>query len=372
MRAVETLRISGDAKLFVPITQIAVSPAGEMAVWQAQDSRILIFSPDGRNIGSFGRAGEGPGEFRVLGAYGWLGDSLWILDPGLHRTTLMTMRGALVRIEPWLPQLTLPKPSQLVFRGGFGGAAPGAIFADGSFVPLAGVHLPQRIGADGRIGESSLESVIRVGADGVLRRVLLTTPPLARETACVQVWEAGTVSGSVSSPYCATPIKVFSPDGSRVMLVRQSNASQKSSTFEVLLISTHGDTLLHRNLEYQPQRIPSEVLRAEAGKSLPRGLTLSQMPKPYRDALGRLPRVDQYPPIGRGLLGTDGAIWLELNGPWKEHRWLLLSSEDGSVIGNLELSPSITLRAVSRGMVWGREVDDDDVPSVVRLRVVGP
>ncbi|MEO5798264.1 MAG: hypothetical protein ABIZ70_10910 [Gemmatimonadales bacterium] len=343
-----------------------------MAIWQPQDLKVRLFGVDGIEKGSFGRAGEGPGEFRSVGAHGWVGDSLWILDGKLHRTSVFTARGVLVRDGIWLNVLTLPSPSYLKFSGGPIGAAPGAILPDGSFVPMSGVHLPERNGADGTIGVSARESIVRVGPDGVLRKVLLTTPPLGRPPACFREWESGTISGSIGAPFCASPIKAFSPDGSTILVLQQANAQGAKGSFNLLLLSTRGDTLLRREIPYSPEKIAASALEAEFAKSTPRGMRLAQMPRAYLDAKKQLPRIIYYPPVRRILLGRDEATWIELDGASPSHRWLVLNARSGAVIGVLQLPPNITLRAVSRDTVWASELDEDDVPSVVRLKILGP
>jgi hypothetical protein len=58
----EELRIDGYARDLVPISWIAVSEEGTIAMIQRQDRSIRFFSPLGKSLGTFGRRGEGPGD----------------------------------------------------------------------------------------------------------------------------------------------------------------------------------------------------------------------------------------------------------------------------------------------------------------------
>ena len=99
---VRELEISGTANDLSPISSIAVSPRGWIAVGQRDDNRVLIFRADGRQLFTFGRGGEGPGEFRRLTAYsGWLGDTLWMIDIGPRRVTFIDGDGKLLRVMPF-------------------------------------------------------------------------------------------------------------------------------------------------------------------------------------------------------------------------------------------------------------------------------
>lgn len=371
LRYAESLRLDGGSNGFVPIAQLAVGRDGTIGVWQSMDAKVRLFSPEGKELGSFGRSGEGPGEFRSLGAYGWVGDTLWILDARLHRTSFHTVRGALVRDVPWLPQLSLPSPSNEIFLGGFGGAAPAAVLPDGNFIPMAGVHLPERRGVSDLVGTDN-ESIVLVKANGVLSRVILTTAPLGRPKACFQEWQVGATSGSVGAPFCASSIKAFSPDGAAILVIEQGNPRTSKGQFSLLLISTRGDTILRRVVPFVPEQIARGAIEAEYAKATPRGMRLAQMPKAYLEARKRLPRLDYYPPVRRALLGRDDTIWLEMDGASPSHKWVVLNTRDGSVVGELLLPPNITLRAVSRTAVWATTLDRDDVPSVVRLSITSP
>src|SRR5688572_24224209 len=55
---------------------------GEIAVADRGSNQIRYFGPDGTFRRAFGRAGQGPGEFRYIGTLSRFGDTLAIYDEG--------------------------------------------------------------------------------------------------------------------------------------------------------------------------------------------------------------------------------------------------------------------------------------------------
>jgi hypothetical protein len=80
-----------------PVTWLAASPRGIIAVGQTQDHLVRFFDAAGKPLGTFGREGEGPGEFRGMDFAGWFGDTLWVHDYGLRRFTFISPLRKLVR-----------------------------------------------------------------------------------------------------------------------------------------------------------------------------------------------------------------------------------------------------------------------------------
>lgn len=62
---------------------------GQIAVEEASAREVRIFDSAGRHVRTFGRHGEGPGEFQTLaGLFAYRGDSLAAFDPVQLRTTI--------------------------------------------------------------------------------------------------------------------------------------------------------------------------------------------------------------------------------------------------------------------------------------------
>lgn len=100
------LVLEGVHRDFVPISAIVVDRRGVMHVWQDGDRTIRRFDPGGKELGTVGGPGEGPGEFRMLSIGGTVGDTFWISDPTVRRTTFFAPDGSLLRTVRWSPTVS--------------------------------------------------------------------------------------------------------------------------------------------------------------------------------------------------------------------------------------------------------------------------
>lgn len=78
---------------FGRIMSIAADADGLVYVADGMESRVLVFDSGGAPVTTFGRQGEGPGEFRDLYSVALLGDTLVTLDPRAARLGLFDKRG---------------------------------------------------------------------------------------------------------------------------------------------------------------------------------------------------------------------------------------------------------------------------------------
>ena len=94
---VEVLRIGsvdGTCDTFGHVTSLAVDGDGRIYVADRQANEIRVFSPDGECVRTFGRSGEGPGEFGWLAGIAWQPPGhLWAFDAMRHRFTVFDSLG---------------------------------------------------------------------------------------------------------------------------------------------------------------------------------------------------------------------------------------------------------------------------------------
>ena len=70
---------------FGGVSAAALGPDGTVFVADRVNDEIRVFGLDGAHIRTFGRDGEGPGEFGTIYSIAWVGDRLLTLDPWVGR-----------------------------------------------------------------------------------------------------------------------------------------------------------------------------------------------------------------------------------------------------------------------------------------------
>ena len=108
---VESSVSMGDAGVFGRINSVVLDAVGQVYVADGLALEIRVFDTAGRSVRSFGRSGQGPGEFRELYSLAFMGDSLLALDARNARITVWSRAGAPIGTWPWLP---LSGPSRFV------------------------------------------------------------------------------------------------------------------------------------------------------------------------------------------------------------------------------------------------------------------
>ena len=81
----KTLTDTGSPDEFGGVNSVALGPDGDVYVADARNFEVRVFGLDGAHRRTFGREGEGPGEFQALSSLAWAGDRLLTYDPMLGR-----------------------------------------------------------------------------------------------------------------------------------------------------------------------------------------------------------------------------------------------------------------------------------------------
>jgi hypothetical protein len=350
------LRIDADSANLSPIGWLAVLSDGAIAIAQRQDGAVLYFSADGTRLGAFGRSGDGPGEFRHVGAYGLLGDTLWVGDPTAARTTLIAPDRSLAGTSRW--------PSSLTFDPPLAGPSPTFFWIRPVAVLADSVILTEPMLAAGSEslvwpgGTHPGDPIVLVRSDGTFERVVAWIP----EDKCVAriVFEGG--SGSTDIPLCAKPQRAIAADGSRIAFAIPGDETE-GGRYRLVMVGARGDTILSRQYSHTLEPIPRHLIDSV----IARRLETAKQPE-WRDAYRSMKLPTAFPPFARLLVGRDETIWLESYTRAGDRAWQVLDAR-GDLIGRVTLPRAVHLHVAEASALWGIETDSDGLEHVVRYRV---
>ena len=348
------MRIDATEHDLSPIGWLAVASNGTIVISQRQDSLLRFFTARGESLGAFGRGGAGPGEFRVVALHGWMGDTLWVNDPELRRTTFISPDRKLVRTVAQLNTVRLAggDEARQVFA-----VFPRAWFPDGGSL----VVLIEGAGADGMRwpGATPGTPLLRVDSVGVFQSVAGTAP----ENPCAVRYSLPGGGGSASIPYCGVPMDALAADGSRYAVITTEEQTGRRVAWRVTVTRSRGDTIFSRRYEDEalalPRRIADSVLSAR--------LSSARFPQ-QREAMRGMKVPAVYAPYSRILLGADDSIWIERYTASGNRLWQVLDAI-GNPTGQLQVPRAVHLLVASRSAVWATDTDDDGLQHIVRYRV---
>ena len=119
---------TGSPDEFGSVSSVALGPGGEVFVADLYNREVKVFGLDGIHRRTFGRRGEGPGEFQTLNSLAWVGDRLFSFDPDQGRIgewsaagEWLGQRGTMVGVtgHPGILRLYPVGPDE-VFRPAYG------------------------------------------------------------------------------------------------------------------------------------------------------------------------------------------------------------------------------------------------------------
>ncbi len=340
--------IDGGPDAFSPIRALEVGPDGDVYLLLSQEHRVAVFSESGSVVGSLGREGEGPGEFSFPWDLGFIGDTLWVLDPRAQRVSFFRNLEVIGSASLSPPRDIHPERNAravALLRGG------GVLIVTDSQSPLdpavpttPSLILVQRA--------ESLDTLATYSTD---------------YTAGFAIKRSGGTISAVRpfpQPFSKADYWAVSPDGARVLLVRGGpvGPDSESSHYSATVFRPTGDTVFSVRVPYQPIPMPDHVQDVILGDLAGERFTVDEM----REA-AYLP--SEYPPVSTALIGQNGRIWIGREAiPDAPLSWDVLSPE-GERLARVATPVGFDLKAVAEDHFWGLVHDGFDVPYVVRRPV---
>ncbi len=356
---VEELRIDGYEENLVPIDttiRVAVAENGMIAIAQLQTSNVLFFSETGEALGSIGRDGEGPGEFRSAWRLGWIADTLYAYDFSLRRFTLIDPDLQYVRYI-YVPNGARAGPEMAGRLPDFGIEYGGALYADGSVYG-------QFAGTQDAVANSDYDpgktTYGRVREDGTIVSYFQFSSGNAQP---IEVSLGGGRVGLMASnllPSPERPILRLSADGIRMAHINVAMEGPDAGTFEIKMEDVYTGVLYVRRYPFDPvpitQAIRDSILEARLENMSP------EMARALRGGATFPPML---PPVVGMVGGRDNTLWIRMRDT-EEGRLYRILDPSGEPVGTLTLPLNSRIAVADLRQIWVIEIDELDVESVVR------
>jgi hypothetical protein len=327
---------ASDSAMFSSISGAAMLHDGRVLITDAGVPAIWLFDAEGKFVRVVARDGDGPQEIRFPSIRQRLsGDRFLIAD-----------RQRLRLLEP---DLTFSR--KIGPPGAVGGSnwRPIGMLADGAMVAIDTKLLPF-VGEPGQI-DSLTAAIVRVG-DSFLDRDTIAALTDGSD------WVTEAMGGGVGRPLQHFGWRLnAATDGTSIYATQGRSA-------RVIRYSMDGRTVdTIATWEAMPRAV-SDVERERVTQSL---RAVNAVPSTYGDARFASHR----PAIGSPLIDRDGDVWIigyaNQWGITPDSAWVF--SPDGTLLAAVRFPRGFTPLEIGRDYLLGRELDDEDVPRVVRYRM---
>jgi len=307
---------------------------GRIVVANGGSNELRLYSPDGTHLGSVGRSGSGPGEFRgVMGIYRLPGDSLLVYDILLDRRSLFTPDGDFVRVIETAVAADMRHYIQ-------------AVLPDGSMITASPAESFRHL---------SLPSGFLRHSFHWMRRRLDLVP--LDSLGVFYSDEFLNVRGSNFAAYLPAPFlhRTFSSVRDTDIILGESDS------YELRSLAFDGSLLRIIRKEHAARPLRSEdveQVRNDDDPEVRQGLREIEFPR-------------SYPAYTMVRADTDGNIWVREypdspDAPVEE--WTVFSAE-GEWLGGVELPKTVAVIEIGRDYVLASVRDDLDIESVRMYRL---
>ncbi len=356
-KATLDLRLEPNSEAFElsQVRAVQADARGNIYVLDWSDQTVRMFNSAGRAVRTFGRKGQGPGEFVTASSIEVLRDSIWVLDRSNDRVNVFPISGNGVR-SFHVPG-TGPNQKRIL-----------AIGANGFYCVTAA-----RRGGASSSNQSS--DIVRVSATGaVLGTVFSDIPPV--RSLIFTASPPGNSNGSFRSftkqPFLHSTAWRLTDNATAVVSVETVITSGKETDrIRVSKLNSKGEKVWDRVLRYNARTLSAAHVNTfidSVVKASPvvRGVTLVPNRKMLEDSVIR---TAYLPPVSQMIVGIDGTIWLKQNYQTTTSNRYWRLSPTGSFEAIVELPKGFELAAATRYSQWGWRIDEDGLPVVERYKL---
>ena len=365
--ACEVLRLGDDLDVpewlaFSRTPSIKLDPSGRLHL-KGEDPQVTVLDPDGGFVRHIGGGGEGPGELTYLGAFGFVGDTVWLQELYELHTSYFDSTGAHIRTETDRgPPSSAPSlwRTSLPLARGYGFYIPPIGDVDpetGDRPEFKRVELPMLVGIRPETARDTLAFMynftrMHIKGVGTFGHEPFVTPPLYRihpngEGVVTADWEP-------NQPDEVT-LRHYGLDG---RLARQT-------TIESRLRSV--------SRQARSAFIEEGMEAAERGVQMARQLG-GGAPINLRAVVEEgLLLYDYFEPVASFFLTHDERVWLRDAVAPEDHEalWVVIGP-DGEPEFRVPAPPGIAFRAALGDRVWATGRTEMEVPFIVQYELRAP
>jgi hypothetical protein len=324
--------------IFADVTDIAATPSGEIYVLDAGEKAVRVYTPTGRFVRRFGRAGGGPGEFLMPVAIRV--DSLVrVSDLGQNRMTYFALDGRHVRTA----RTEVPGDATLLR------VTP---LRNGQVVATTTTRMEVTTGRSGRTG-SPYAAVVTVGPGTRLDTLLQR-----RSGAAVFHPREGQVPFGMIDTHAGE-------GGAHAVLGDSLVATVEGYTGEVRWYRADRQGLTLVRTRQLPSR--SRPVTQDDVRRMERELYARHPDLPRRLVLEPPPRISI---ATQALFAPDGSLWIRNTaGRNHAHVWTVFDAA-GEITLRLSLPAGFDLRHVRGDRLYGVARTENDAPVVQVYRLI--
>lgn len=331
--------VDGTAQDLVPTNNaVVLTPAGDVAIGQRQDGQVVRFGKEGQRVVSFGRPGNGPGEFQTITRLGVHGDTVWVWDGATRRLTLLDPAWELAGVVPFQFGMAV----DVATGRSFPNAMPVGFRRDSTVIAY--------------LSDSDSAAVGLMDAEGHLVR------PTVRLVAPGEIPKVQTeIVVTSATPFPISALFRASPSSEYIVIVR---TALNERSLSVTLLSGGLDTLVVSAHQFRSRAIPARVL--DSVLRVRTRLFPEAVAAEYRRQ-AVVPEV--LPPVMDALVGDDGTVCLVLQDIGVARR-LVMMTADGALVGEIALPWVERPVAVAQDVLITVRRGEDDVESIVKYRIL--
>ena len=332
---VELTSISDPLLRLSNVLAVAVDSRGRVYVVDTLEGGVIVLSPDLRHSETVGRAGDGPGEFRMKQIQILPADTLFVFDARLNRVTIIEPDDFEV-VDTFLSASWRrgPVPSKLWKLAG-----------SGRF--LAVVRLPFHAGENDTADQGRTDAILAIdeGAEAASDTILMVPSPgylVARGPGSVAV---GT------NPFGRVPL---------IRLIgRDRFAYANSEAFDVSIVDFTGSVVHSFSFPTAPVPVTPEQLSSQVSRASGPLVDVLRHGGPYT-----------WPPLAGLTVDEEDRIWVGVRGQEGDLEWEWAAfTQNGAHAGSVRLPAGQVLEAVRDDQLYTVSLDSLDVPRIRAYRL---